>query len=380
MYSAATEAVAISECGQWQLRTITALSVNKKRAPTMMLRSIYLRSLFVSLLFLSSAAYDSSFPVTPVVGVLTQPRIRENNETEYYVAASYLKWLELAGARAIPVPYDSSNNTVDDIFSQVNGLLFPGGGSALPIAAKRLWQLALNANANGDYFPIWATCLGFEYVVMMASTQGESILQSDFDAENISLPLDLVNAHKSKLYADPMIHDIVVSQNVTLNNHVMGLEPSVFTRDRGLMEMFRITSINRDRNGRPFVSTIEPKNSTLHPFYGVQYHPEKNPFEYGARDGSIAFENINHSPKGILFSVHLAQFFGRMLQKASLQSQRHVYSCPDKYPLVYSYPLKRGLDFEQSFVVASAQYWEGDNGDSNNVKSKGTLRKVAALV
>jgi len=330
---------------------------------------------FLSVLLLLSsvhAAKDTSFPVTPVVGVLTQPRKLANNETEYYVAASYLKWLELAGARAIPIPYDASNNTVDDVFSQVNGLLFPGGGSDLPMAAKRLWHLALNANEQGDYFPIWATCLGFEYMVMLASFQGETILQSDFDAENMSLPLDLVTSSQDDtlLYADSRIHDIVMSQNVTLNFHHMGIEPSVFRNDAGLMNMFFITSINHDRNGRPFVSTMEPKNPSLHPFYGVQYHPEKNAFEYSTVDGSVPYESINHSPDGVYFSVYVAQFFARLLQKSTLQSRRHVYSTPTKYPLVYSYPMKRGLDFEQSFVVPSAQYWEQEVGGEETAVSR----------
>jgi gamma-glutamyl hydrolase len=289
------------------------------------------------------------------VGVLTQPRFQENNETEYYVASSYVKWLELAGARAIPIPYDAPDKLVDEVFQQINGLLFPGGASDLPGAARRLWKRALRANQRGDFFPIWATCLGYEYVVMLASAKGEEILQSDFDAENISLPLNLVHKEHSRLYANSRIQEIVRSKNVTLNNHFMGVEPSVFLHDEGLTNMFHISSVNRDRKGRLFVSSIEPKLPDRHPVYAVQYHPEKNAFEY-ATTNNMAYEDINHSVDGIFFSVYIAQFFGGLLQR-SVEQQTHVYNSPERHPLVYSYPMKRGLAFEQFFIIPTASHW-----------------------
>ena len=40
-----------------------------------------------------------------------------------------VKWLESAGAASIPIPYDSDEDLVNEIFSQINGILFPGGSS-----------------------------------------------------------------------------------------------------------------------------------------------------------------------------------------------------------------------------------------------------------
>lgn len=294
--------------------------------------------------------------VTPVVGILTQPRTLKNTTTEYYVAASYLKWLEVAGVRAIPIPYDASEALVDDVFFQVNGILFPGGGSDVPDSARRIWHLAMEANSNGDYFPIWGTCLGFEYMVQMAAgRQGQSIVSGGFDAENVSLPLKLVA--RSLLYADSRIREIVATQNVTMNNHHRGIEPSVFMDNAALRDMFYISSINEDRQGRAFVSTIEPRDATKHPYYGVQYHPEKNPFEYATTKEGMPYEDINHSLDGIYVSIHLAQFFGSLLRKAANQSpkRRHCYTNPTKYPLVYTYPMKRGMDFEQSYIIPSSK-------------------------
>lgn len=334
----------------------------------------------------ASPSDQKNNPSTPVVGVLTQPRtIPKTNETEYYVAASYVKWLELAGARAIPIPYDASDDFVDAIFSQINGLLLPGGASDLPSSAKRLWRLSLAANQqHGDYFPIWATCLGYEYLLMMASTEGTSILEGGFDAENVSLPLKLVNQPYSRLYAPHKIANIVQTENVTLHNHFMGIEPFIFLQDEGLTSMFHITSTNRDGKGRPFVSSIEPRCPDRHPFYGVQFHPEKNAFEYGTTGANAPYEEINHSPHGIYFSVYMAQFFGELLQRSILQDEPHVYTDAQQHPLIYLYPMKQAQNLEQSFVIPSAKQWDtakvedDDNGLTpiEPIRLRGSLLKL----
>lgn len=104
----------------------------------------------------------------PVIGVYTQPSsFSQYPASKYqYIAASYIKYLEMAGARAIPIFYDTDHATLDDQFSKINGILFPGGGADLSKGsifssnAEYLLNKAITANRNGDYFPIWGTCLG----------------------------------------------------------------------------------------------------------------------------------------------------------------------------------------------------------------------------
>ncbi len=61
----------------------------------------------------------------PVIGILSQP---VSDNSYQYIAASYVKWLESAGATAIVIPYDADESLTREIFSQINGVLFPGGG------------------------------------------------------------------------------------------------------------------------------------------------------------------------------------------------------------------------------------------------------------
>lgn len=92
-----------------------------------------------------------------VVGILSlqSQSIMVNGTKINYIAASYVKWLESAGASAIPIPYDASDDLVEEIFTQINGLLFPGGAASMPPSAKKAWELATERNSSGDFFPVW---------------------------------------------------------------------------------------------------------------------------------------------------------------------------------------------------------------------------------
>lgn len=105
----------------------------------------------------------------PVIGVLTQA-------DRPYIAASYVKYLESAGARVVPILHISSIDDITAMFKKLNGFFIPGGGANLAserdhavcprvmqidfsdpfmVAAGHMVSLARQANANGDYFPVW---------------------------------------------------------------------------------------------------------------------------------------------------------------------------------------------------------------------------------
>ncbi|KAF5197199.1 Gamma-glutamyl hydrolase [Thalictrum thalictroides] len=69
---------------------------------------------------------------SPVVRILTHPGDgasgRLNNTTNAsYIAASYVKFVESAGARAIPIVYDESQAIIVEKLSLVNRVPFIGG-------------------------------------------------------------------------------------------------------------------------------------------------------------------------------------------------------------------------------------------------------------
>jgi len=43
------------------------------------------------------------------------------------MVASYVKWIESAGALVVPIHWDASYEELDNLFNSVNGMLFTGG-------------------------------------------------------------------------------------------------------------------------------------------------------------------------------------------------------------------------------------------------------------
>lgn len=76
-----------------------------------------------------------------------------------------------------------------------------------------------------------------------------------------------------------------------------GVDPNTFETNERLSSFFDVLSTNVDRNGRPFVSTIEGKSA---PVYGAQWHPERPQFEW--RDDA-SHRSIPHTEHALI-SMH----------------------------------------------------------------------------
>ncbi|XP_002166069.2 gamma-glutamyl hydrolase A isoform X1 [Hydra vulgaris] len=286
----------------------------------------------------------------PVVGIISQ---RTNRELEIilgynttYIAASYVKFLEMAGAQVVPIVSSWNKLQIKRVMKKVNGVLFPGGAAPFNEsnywnAAKIAFEVAKDLNDKGIYYPIFGICLGFE--VLHELTAGEKLL-TNYNAENYSIPVNFTKiAFHSRLFANmgkKLIKGLQFD-NITINMHEQGISPDVYIKNIKINKMFRILSTNFDRNGKEFVSSMEGKK---YPFYGTQWHPEKNIFEW------TEIENINHSPTAIHASQHIANFFVNEARKnnnhfASISDlQRHLIF---HYQIIWSGGLTK---FEQIYI------------------------------
>jgi gamma-glutamyl hydrolase len=264
---------------------------------------------------------------------------------KYYIAASYVKFIESAGGRVVPILYDSPESELQTLFNQLNGILFPGGSTDIGVnsplynTAKYLLNLAMQANNNGDYFPIEAHCLGFELLSSVVA-QNSSILER-FDSENLSLPLNFYEAYKdSKLFGntEPEIINILSQQAVTMNNHQYGVTPVTYSTNPALNSFFRMISWDYDRNKKAFVSTVE---SLQYPFYLLQWHPEKVSFEWTITEG------IDHSSDSVEANEYIAQHF-----LSEVRKNNHKFSTPEaEYKaLIYNYSPIYSASFDSSFT------------------------------
>eukprot|EP00816_Leptocylindrus_hargravesii_P004754 CAMPEP_0196826720 /NCGR_PEP_ID=MMETSP1362-20130617/93771_1 /TAXON_ID=163516 /ORGANISM="Leptocylindrus danicus, Strain CCMP1856" /LENGTH=346 /DNA_ID=CAMNT_0042207307 /DNA_START=33 /DNA_END=1073 /DNA_ORIENTATION=- len=315
----------------------------------MIMKNTALLSSLTAALSLTSNSAVVEAADRPVIGIFTR---LDAATDEHYIAASYVKWLESAGARSIPIHADTTNETeLKDLFQQINGILFPGGGDDTNLdAARIMWDMANERNSSGeDYFPIWGTCLGFEWLLQLASDAGVDVLQSGFEADDVSMALEFTHfgIEESNMFAQSDVRDVAASEHVAYNHHHMGIEPGVFLADKGLTDMFAISSVNVDLNGRPFVSSIEARDGKF-PYYGVQWHPEKNNFEFGTKAGTDEplEAGINHSRDAVMLSEEMANVFVSEARRSA-----HLYTEVERFPLIWAYENKPGVMFEQVFII-----------------------------
>ncbi|KAG2379029.1 hypothetical protein C9374_007667 [Naegleria lovaniensis] len=244
----------------------------------------------------------------PIIGILAQPTgSKEHGES--YIAASYVKWIEGSGARVVPIPYDLPQPILQYLFNSLNGLLFPGGGTNIKHSKyadvlKFFFEKTIEANSRGEYFPLWGTCLGFESLNILAA-ENNDVVNYGFDSEDLSLSLKFVSDFKnSRLFgsaAPNEVVEILAKQNVTMNNHMAGVTPNDYDRNEKLRNFFKILSLNADRKGKVFVSTIESFNF---PIYATQYHPEKV-YEFN-------YEAIDHSYDSLIANEYFGRFFSKI--------------------------------------------------------------------
>eukprot|EP00057_Strongylocentrotus_purpuratus_P032471 XP_787753.2 PREDICTED: gamma-glutamyl hydrolase [Strongylocentrotus purpuratus] len=305
------------------------------------------------LYILGSAICTYALPLRPIIGVLAQgssSSIKKYGSS--YIAASYIKYLESAGARVVPILVNQTDEYYGNIFKSVNGILFPGGGADIVDdvsrvgysgAAHILYHLAVQANKQGDFFPLWGICLGFEE--LMIQTAGTDVLIEGIEAHNVSFPIHLEPGFEdsrllNKKTTPPSIIHTLTTVNSTLNSHSMGVTPANFTKFPALSSFFRVLSTNHDLNGVKFISTVEAYDF---PFYGTQWHPEKNAFEWKV--------NSCHSKECVELMQFLANFFVEEARK-----NQHQFSSAEEMAkfLIYNY---QPIDLSQSSSFFEQAYF-----------------------
>ena len=190
------------------------------------------------------------------------------------------------------------------------------------------------ANDAADPFPLWGTCMGFQFMSLLTAGDDAILCEQCFDSEGVAYPLlfEEPAATASRLYGElpPALKTKLATANLTANSHHDGIAPATFgtSGNAKLAAFYDVLSTNVDSVGRPFVSTIEAKR---YPFFGTQWHPEKNNFEWGLKLGPAA---IPHGRDATAVSQYAADFF---VQAA--RSSTHVFATPaaEAAALIYNY-------------------------------------------
>lgn len=262
------------------------------------------------------------------VGIITMPSgPLKKKHGSAYITKNNIDWFNARGVEVIPIPY----NTPDPAyyFERINGLYLQGGPTYDPDyieTTRKFLQLAVDANNAGDYFPVWGTCHGFQMFLMII---GKMYPLEDFDAKNSYMAhLTLTGeAVKSRLYRaiNQDLLDYVSSPKHVFFSHGHGISVATFRANKELARTFRLLSTTRDRRGVEYVSSIEARHF---PFYGTQFHPERQPVMEPFRDFFLheIYKN-HHDYHAPIDAAH------RILEKAP--------ACPETKPFGTLYRVQR---------------------------------------
>ena len=316
----------------------------------------------------------------PLIGVVSQslgpdafgsqsrdPDLRKSGNS--YIAASYIKFIESAGARAVPILQDMPQEEIRRRFKAVNGILIPGGSQILSAGhpyydtTKLLLDMTIKENDNGVSFPLHGTCLGFE-ALAVAVTGNASILQ-DFDAIDYPQPLiPVLDAGTSEFFgAMPLaLRKALFTKSYAYENHVHGITYGDFIDNPRLAEFFDMLTMSVDRRGTHYVSTMEAKR---YPVSATQWHPEKNAFEWSPK------LNIPHDPVAVLVTQVVADTF---VNKARKNAHAPASREEESELLIYNWSKRleftggSGGVFDQVYVFPP---WEeiSKGADSNQIDS-----------
>ncbi|XP_045416653.1 gamma-glutamyl hydrolase [Lemur catta] len=283
----------------------------------------------------------------PIIGILMQKCRNKvmRNLGRYYIAASYVKYLESAGARVVPIRLDLTNNEYETLFKSINGVLFPGGSVDLKRSdyarvAKIFYRLAIQSFDNGDYFPVWGTCLGFEELSLLVAE--ECLLTLTYTV-GIKMPLNFTGGSLQSRMFQNFPADLLLSlaaEPLTANFHKWSLSMKNFTMNENLKKFFKVLTTNTDGKIE-FISTME---GYKYPVYAVQWHPEKAPYEWKKLQG------ISHAPNAVKTAFYLAQFF---VNEARKNNHHFASESEEQKALIYQfYPVFTGniSSFQQCYI------------------------------
>lgn len=250
----------------------------------------------------------------PVIGILTLPNDGMYNLTgTSYIDAGYVKWIEMGGARVVPLRIDHPWSELQYLVENLDGVLFTGGDqpflnengtmTAYAHTACSIYNLVTSLNDAGKHYPMWGTCLGFQLLHICVSPLPDTVQYMPDMPGHSALSTFTPAGLASRIFATelgPGLRFLMERTNVTFVSHNSGVPPRQYVLDLDLYAAYRILTTMKTIDGVEYVGLIEGKR---YPIFGSQFHPEKNIYEWWPE------EDIPHSLGSVVTATYFSTFF-----------------------------------------------------------------------
>lgn len=217
------------------------------------------------------------------IGIVTSPMpLKHLNRAASYLDKSYISWIEMSGANAVLIPYNT--DMLPTYLSSVHGIVWTGGGienikthsevqyATLMQTLRDTYDHAVRENDRGNYYPLWGTCQGFDILAMMPENKKDGYFSRIQHANKFRLgPLVFQGPSRLREAIPKTLQKELIRSPVVQHIHEYGFDlKSPHTAK--LRKYLKIVSVDQADNGVEFMNMFEFKK---YPFYGCQWHPEK---------------------------------------------------------------------------------------------------------
>ena len=211
------------------------------------------------------------------IGIITAPAVYPyQGDYTSYLKHEYLDWISQE-ADPVIIPYDICHTDLKIYLQHINGILWVGGAIEnkkthtqsqyiqLSKTLEYCYDYIREQNDQGNPFPIWATCLGYYYLVLLDKYRlKDHYFEHVQDAHKIGKrPLILYGKSKMR----NALKGIILEEDAITHLHIHG-----FYMNYPLSKEIRIVATDLDDQNKKYITAIEYKH---YPFYGSQFHPER---------------------------------------------------------------------------------------------------------
>ena len=142
----------------------------------------------------------------------------------------------------------------------------------------------MELNEAGTHFPLWATCMGYQTMMLLESQQCDIIKYKGKRSGKVDpLNFEFNDQHQTRMYGQFSDDQIlkISTQPVTVNFHSYSILLEDYLGNDNLSTNFTLLSTNMGDDDFEYISSVE---HVKYPFYGIQFHVENNMYKFKAYD------------------------------------------------------------------------------------------------